>query len=41
MKILLVNYEYPPLGGGGGTQSGHLARELAKSCEPKVVTFCP
>lgn len=31
MKILIINYEYPPLGGGGGKQSMYLARELAKS----------
>ena len=30
MRILLLNYEYPPLGGGGGHVSHQLARELVK-----------
>ncbi len=30
MKILILNYEFPPLGGGGGIACFHLARELAK-----------
>lgn len=29
MKILFVNYEFPPLGGGGGTTSKFLAQHLA------------
>lgn len=29
MKILFVNYEYPPLGGGGGVACSTLARHLA------------
>ena len=29
MKILMFNYEYPPLGGGGGVFSKQLAEELA------------
>ena len=29
-RILLVNYEYPPVGGGGGNATRHLAQELAK-----------
>lgn len=29
-RILICNYEYPPLGGGGGTCSKFLARELVK-----------
>jgi glycosyltransferase involved in cell wall biosynthesis len=28
-RILLLNYEYPPLGGGAGNATAHLARELA------------
>ena len=31
MRLLLINYEYPPLGGGGGNATGHLAREFARS----------
>lgn len=30
MHILLVNSEYPPIGGGAGNASAHLARELVK-----------
>lgn len=29
MKILLLNSEYPPIGGGAGNASAHLARHLA------------
>ncbi|MFH1681292.1 MAG: glycosyltransferase family 4 protein [Candidatus Eisenbacteria bacterium] len=29
MRILMVNYEYPPLGGGSGNATFHLLRELA------------
>ena len=28
MRILIANYEYPPLGGGGGRASSWIAREL-------------
>ncbi|CAO3439839.1 glycosyltransferase family 4 protein [Azospirillum doebereinerae] len=28
-RLLLVNYEFPPLGGGGGAVTANLARELA------------
>jgi hypothetical protein len=28
MRLLLCNYEYPPLGGGGGVVMAALAREL-------------
>ncbi len=31
MNILLINYEYPPLGAGAATQNAYLARELAKN----------
>jgi glycosyltransferase involved in cell wall biosynthesis len=29
MRLLLINYEYPPLGGGAGTATAALAREFA------------
>lgn len=29
MNVLLVNYEYPPLGGGAGNATAHVARSLA------------
>ena len=29
MKILVVNYEYPPIGGGGGRVAAQVAEELA------------
>lgn len=38
MKILFCNYEYPPLGGGGGVVMGALARELARRHEVTVLT---
>ncbi len=28
-RILLINYEYPPIGGGGGNNTRHVARALA------------
>ncbi|MDX2223073.1 MAG: glycosyltransferase, partial [Rhodospirillaceae bacterium] len=28
-RILLINYEYPPLGGGGGNATLHIGHELA------------
>ncbi|MGI8907830.1 MAG: glycosyltransferase family 4 protein [Candidatus Sumerlaeaceae bacterium] len=30
MKILTLNYEYPPMGGGGGVHAANLARELVQ-----------
>ena len=30
MKILVVNYEYPPVGGGGGRVAAQIAGELAR-----------
>lgn len=30
MKILIINYEFPPVGGGGGYASYHLAKELVQ-----------
>lgn len=31
MRILLINYEYPPLGGGAGNATHHLARQMTNS----------
>ena len=38
MNILMFNYEYPPLGGGGGVVHQHIAEELAKRHQVTVVT---
>ncbi len=38
MRILFCNYEYPPLGGGGGVVMGALARQLARRHEVTVLT---
>ena len=38
MRILFCNYEYPPLGGGGGVINAHLAEELARRHEVSVLT---
>jgi hypothetical protein len=38
MKILLINYEYPPLGGGGSIEAQDLAEQLAKTHEVFVLT---
>ena len=38
MRLLLCNYEYPPLGGGGGVVMAALARELARRHEVFVLT---
>ena len=39
MKILLINYEYPPLGGGAGQATAALAREFAAAGhEPLILT---
>ncbi len=38
MNILLINYEFPPLGGGGGIFSSYLAEELAREHTVDVLT---
>lgn len=38
MKILLINFEYPPLGGGGGVATAQIAKELAARHEVHVLT---
>ena len=38
MRILFCNFEYPPLGGGGGVINALLAQELAKRHEITVLT---
>lgn len=39
MRLLFLNYEYPPLGGGAATASRHLIREwAAMGCEVRVLT---
>ena len=38
MRILFCNYEYPPLGGGGGVVMAALARELAQRHTVTVLT---
>jgi glycosyltransferase involved in cell wall biosynthesis len=38
VRILLCNYEYPPLGGGGGVFTACLARQLAKRHDVTVLT---
>lgn len=38
MKILIINYEFPPLGGGGGVGCYQIAKELAKRHKIDVLT---
>ncbi|OGM18703.1 hypothetical protein A2686_03450 [Candidatus Woesebacteria bacterium RIFCSPHIGHO2_01_FULL_38_10] len=38
MKILFINCEYPPVGGGGGVGNKILAKELAKNHEVDILT---
>lgn len=38
-RVLLVNYEFPPIGGGAGTATAGIARALAAlGCDPVVLT---
>jgi len=37
MKLLLINYEYPPLGGGAGNATLHIAQALASAGHQVVV----
>ena len=43
MKILMLNYEFPPIGGGGGKAHLHLLIEYAKrkDLQIDVLTSCP
>lgn len=38
MRILFCNYEYPPLGGGGGVINKQIAEELARQHDVEVLT---
>jgi len=38
MRILMLNYELPPLGGGGGVACYQLARELSKTHQVDYIT---
>lgn len=40
MRILFCNYEYPPLGGGGGVVNAMLAEDLANRHQVTVLTSC-
>ena len=39
LKILILNYEFPPVGGGGGVASKDLALEWAKTAQVDVITM--
>src|SRR4030042_6239409 len=36
MKILILNYEYPPLGGGAGNAAFYLLREFSKTPDLEI-----
>jgi L-malate glycosyltransferase len=38
MNILMINFEYPPLGGGGGVATSDMAQELSKRHNVHVLT---
>ena len=40
MKILLLNYEFPPIGGGAGKATSNLARELARAGQGRPSGGC-
>jgi len=39
MDILIVNYEFPPIGGGAGNASRFTARELVRTCGERVTVL--
>lgn len=38
MRVLVINYEYPPIGGGAANASQHYCQELSKNNEVTVIT---
>ena len=38
MRVLMINYEFPPLGGGGGVACYQIAKELAKNHDVDYLT---
>ncbi|HOM10578.1 MAG TPA: hypothetical protein PLV81_10555, partial [Spirochaetota bacterium] len=38
INILIINYEFPPLGGGGGVATYDLALEWVKTANVHVIT---
>jgi len=42
MRVLIVNYEYPPIGAGGGKASARISSELAaQGHRVRVLTVQP